>query len=658
MMGFSDPIQCSSAQGDSAAGHSRRLHGHIARPSAHTTARPSVALSSMENGLARFCAANRCALLFAVGSDAPDGEAAAAAIALIGVKPGHDTECVALVTPDRVLLCSSESHWAAMKNSRMPASTHNTVFVAPASDTTATWRAQAVGRMLEYAAAIDLPVVAGLSTKCLDVALSAWPLLRGVGPGRLPPPMPQVEAAASALLALLDRGAASNRLARGASLLERSWEGLLRAIDSAARREGSLSSLTEAQLERTAADAADSTATTVRLGIRTRDESGKRYAVHSAGKDRAHALHLTARATDAQTGLSVARTLFLSNGAAPHHWQHRVFPDGEVLPPLVEDEVGEVECAARTARLMRLYCTLVAVAREVAERAAGGTLGPEEADSILRARLAGEDASQWLGEQPYDAGASVWRGLVGDGEQGAADSQAAPAEWLLHSVRVQLDIDEGRLLFEQPFVLDGDGWREVVRLPPLSCWMLDGVETSEARTIRAAVTTNAPCPLPSCALSRLHAGEHAQLQTLLCEPIECTLLLDSSWLPAVRGEARLFAGGIAFDSERHGPLLLPFRIHLAAVTAFNLGGSEGTGALCFRQAEAWHAYGPLALLPDHSGLRVLTLALAVPCRSTLHRALEETAWPHWARLFAECDIPVRAARQCPAFVEEALRRVD
>ena len=58
--------------------------------------------------------------------------------------------------------------------------------------------------MLEYAAAIDLPVVAGLSTKCLDVALSAWPLLRGVGPGRLPPPMPQVEAAASALLALTE----------------------------------------------------------------------------------------------------------------------------------------------------------------------------------------------------------------------------------------------------------------------------------------------------------------------------------------------------------------------------------------------------------------------------------------------------------------------
>ena len=35
------------------------------------------------------------------------------------------------------------------------------------------------------------------------------------------------------------------------------------------------------------------------------------------------------------SGLSVARTVFLSNGRLPHHWQHRVFSDGEVRSPLM-----------------------------------------------------------------------------------------------------------------------------------------------------------------------------------------------------------------------------------------------------------------------------------------------------------------------------------
>jgi hypothetical protein len=34
------------------------------------------------------------------------------------------------------------------------------------------------------------------------------------------------------------------------------------------------------------------------------------------------------------SGLSVARTIFLSNGRLPHHWQHRVFSDGEVRTPM------------------------------------------------------------------------------------------------------------------------------------------------------------------------------------------------------------------------------------------------------------------------------------------------------------------------------------
>ena len=44
-------------------------------------------------------------------------------------------------------------------------------------------------------------------------------------------------------------------------------------------------------------------------------------------------------ADPAGSAVSCARTVLLSNGRVPHHWQHRVFSDGEVFDPIVEDDV-------------------------------------------------------------------------------------------------------------------------------------------------------------------------------------------------------------------------------------------------------------------------------------------------------------------------------
>ena len=57
------------------------------------------------------------------------------------------------------------------------------------------------------------------------------------------------------------------------------------------------------------------------------------------------------------------------------------------------------------------------------------------------------------------------------------------------------------------------------------------------------------------------------------------------------GELRLWAGGLSFDTDRHGPLLLPFRIHLAAVAAYNLGSRHAPGLLLFTQHADAHGYG-------------------------------------------------------------------
>ena len=59
--------------------------------------------------------------------------------------------------------------------------------------------------------------------------------------------------------------------------------------------------------------------------------------MYRCGPSSTAAMHLVARLSDPfGSGISATRTLFLSNGVVPHHWQHRVFSDGEVFDPIVE----------------------------------------------------------------------------------------------------------------------------------------------------------------------------------------------------------------------------------------------------------------------------------------------------------------------------------
>mmetsp|Transcript_27113 Transcript_27113/g.69074 ORF Transcript_27113/g.69074 Transcript_27113/m.69074 type:complete len:195 (-) Transcript_27113:553-1137(-) len=158
-------------------------------------------------------------------------------------------------------------------------------------------------------------------------------------------------------------------------------------------------------------------------------------------------------------------------------------------------------------------------------------------------------------------------------------------------------------------------------------------------------------------IERLRAGEHHVLQTLCAPPeSDVVVLTDSPWLPVLRGELRLFSGGVSFTTARHGPHVLPFRIHLAAVGTLDMSASDGQrGLLLLRQKVDSHAYGPLAHLPRSFGAslpdaealkdgtakpRALSLAIVLPSGSSLQRAVAGVAWPLWTQLFADCRIPL------------------
>ena len=142
------------------------------------------------------------------------------------------------------------------------------------------------------------------------------------------------------------------------------------------------------------------------------------------------------------------------------------------------------------------------------------------------------------------------------------------------------------------------------------------------------------------------------------------LLLGSPWLPVVRGEVRLYASGLSFSSPRHGPLVLPFRIHLAAVATYRLNCHDGRGLLLFRQHPDEHAYGPLALLPARLGAAqpdadapapsAMSLALVVRAGSELQHAIQESVWPLWTQLFRELGIPCDDLAAPPAEIRDAL----
>ena len=377
-------------------------------------------------------------------------------------------------------------------------------------------------------------------------------------------------------------------------------------------------------------------------GVRTskagREPSSKRP-LRMAGAASNPAMHAIVRLADPTgSGVAAGRTLFFSNGAVPHHWQHRVFSDGEVFDPIVEDEVPDVDRADETVRLMSLYGHL----RE-AVHAAAAALGAAAPASVPATSFEPLLVDRLVAATAHTAGLlppgfpiaqkvslSVRRVLRPDGTPGKDDDEAAappgvdsghggsraaaattPSHWYLHvlcarledvpSVRWAPDV-EGALLYEETFALDGRGGARpltAATVPLLSCWPAEGAEESEARQVRGAVCSNSVCTKLHLAVERMRAGEHHVLQALAAPPEEAvTVLTSSSWLPSLVGELRLFTGGLCFDTDQHGPHVLPFRIHVDAAAAYQIDHRTADGLLLLRQKPDTHgsACSPLARL--------------------------------------------------------------
>jgi len=248
------------------------------------------------------------------------------------------------------------------------------------------------------------------------------------------------------------------------------------------------------------------------------------------------------------------------------------------------------------------------------------------------------------------------------------------AEWYVHVLCARLDgvpsarwkpDAEGSLVFEESYVFSGDVYSGGqpqplgISMPPLTCLPAEGAEESEARQVCGAVCSNKFCDNLKSSITCLRAGEHHVLQVLCAHPVEDAVLLSSSrWMPVLRGEARLFSGGLYFESAQVGPIVIPFRIHLAAIASYRLDEPTATGLVMIRLKPADHSYGPLSHLPDAPGglpvdtqslpLRSLALALVVPPRSSLRTSLVDIVWPVWEALFAECHIPYDELASPPA----------
>ena len=167
-------------------------------------------------------------------------------------------------------------------------------------------------------------------------------------------------------------------------------------------------------------------------------------------------------------------------------------------------------------------------------------------------------------------------------------------------------------------------------------------------SIRTVVVSSRGCSLPAgCAnggpLPLYHTRRSPPRRTFTC---------------------RLFESGLSFSSPRHGPLVVPFRIHLAAVATYRLNCHDGCGLLLLRQYADPHSYGPLALLPARIGaeqpdtdappLTALTLALVIRSGSDLQRYIQDNVWSLWTQLFRELSIPCDDLAAPPAEIRDAL----
>ena len=355
------------------------------------------------------------------------------------------------------------------------------------------------------------------------------------------------------------------------------------------------------------------------------------------------------------------------------------------------------ERAAGTRRLLRIYAALVGGARSAMRAAAaaaakgGAQLAEAEARAIVAAALEAAAAAEdglpagWPDSKHIDVTLSraPWKAAAGGGVDStalAAAAAAAPADWLVYTLRAAVHgvpneggEAEGSLVFEEPFVVGGAGGggkggltRLGAAVPDVSCWGATPEEEREARQVRGALSGVSVCAgVNPSALEKMRAGEHSVLQLLAAAPIDTAALLTSSpWVRVVTGEVRLFSGGLSIDSPRHGPLTIPFRVHLAAAAVVDLECRDGAGLVILHQKADDHGYGPLSVLPPAEGAdapdadapapAALTLALVVRPGGAVQKALRGGVWAEWTRCFAEAKVPLSTLAAPPALFADAI----
>ena len=493
-------------------------------------------------------ASNECAILAALGPDSKQDAPSTLIVKCAMPFVESCDEIVLLVTPSSVSLYCPLDVWASSLQPAFDDANHGgtdealhvTAHVPSLNiskdneDAQLNFKLEAVRAMLSRASREAPCAIAGFVA--LDEAVESWPLLRAACLGSpdlaaaMPPPPDVAEqfvrAARGVCSAAVHPGgwasAAAANLAAGWAALLHKFHRVGDAYDRAELTERFLADamLTAAAKSAKASEAtpsspgtdadAEGCASGFWAGTRTAKlcaEPSKRRQMRISGAGTNNALHAVTRLVDpAGSGVSFARTLFFSNGAVPHHWQHRVFSDGEVFDPIVEDEVPPVERADESLRLMTLYGVLAAVVNEAAKMVAAACparVSTTALNRMLHERLAqciaakllpaGFDAvecgaitirrvlrpvcpsenrssQETLGFPDDDRGLGPEGGNGGDRPSGAepddddgTDGGKSPAQWYLHVISARLDgvpsvrwhpDVEGSLVFEDTYVLE------------------------------------------------------------------------------------------------------------------------------------------------------------------------------------------------------------
>lgn len=118
-------------------------------------------------------------------------------------------------------------------------------------------------------------------------------------------------------------------------------------------------------------------------------------------------------------------------------------------------------------------------------------------------------------------------------------------------------------------------------VPRLIAWLADGAEARAAERVRLPMSQPKPLTGESD-VQRLRAGEHYLLRALLVPAAEATLVPPArahALLPRLGGSLYCFEEGLAFDSERLGPVVLPFHLGVESLELYDDHAAGTPGAV-------------------------------------------------------------------------------